>query len=80
MHHVHDAHSRLATLVENQVIANREAAVTGSQFVALPADVGALAQQLKVLDQQIDESISGGLAIIRDVGPDPQDVPAGPGG
>lgn len=79
MHHVHDAHSRLADLVENQVIANREAAVTGSQFVALPADVGAVAQQ-KVLDHQIDESISGGLAIIRDLGPDSQDVPAGPGG
>jgi hypothetical protein len=43
-------------------------------------DVGALAQQLKVLDQAIDESIRSSLAVIRDVRPDPQNVPAGPGG
>ena len=76
---VHDANAGLTNAVEDQVLTNREAAVTRPQLVPPPPEVRIIAQQLKMLDQQIDESIRRGLVILGDIGPDQQDIAASPG-
>lgn len=51
----------------------------GAQLVPPPPEVGIVGQQLKVLDQQIDEPIRRSLTVLGDTGPDQQDIAANPG-
>ena len=76
MDDVHDLYVRLSGAVENQVLADWEAAITGAQFITFASGLGEVCQELEVMGEQIDKPISSRFVVSSNVKPDLEDVAA----
>ncbi len=70
MNNVHDLYTWALNPIKDDILVHWEAAISLPQVVSVTAGVGMAAEHLKMVDEQVDKSVGGGLVISGDVGPD----------
>lgn len=76
MHDVHNLYAGIQYTVENEISSYRKTTIAGAQFVSLTAYARVSAQQLKMLDQQVNEMVGSQFIVLSDVVPDLKQVAA----
>ena len=78
MNHVHDVYARRRDTVENQVFSDWKTSIARSQFVALTPGIGVVAQQTKMMNQQVYKTVCRRLIVPSDMPPEIKHVSACP--